>query len=78
MSLGNVVKYHTLRLKTAMNCRGALVLQAIYRVFLKKVLHRREEKMQEKIKTTLQKEENLLQVQQQCSVHFCIKMILES
>ena len=34
-----------------------------YRVFLKKVLHKREEKM----KMTLQKDENLAQVQSQCT-----------
>ena len=38
-----------------------------YRVIFKKVLHKREEKMQEKIKMTQQKDENLVQVQQQCS-----------
>ena len=34
-----------------------------YGVFLKKVLHKREEKMQEKMKMTSQKDENLVQVQ---------------
>ena len=51
---------------------------AKYRVFLKKVLHKLEGKMQEKIKMTSQKDKNLVQVQQQCSVYFCIKMIFES
>ena len=32
----------------------------IYRVFLKKVLHKREEKMQEKMKMALQKKKNLV------------------
>ena len=50
----------------------------IYRVFLKKVLHKREEKMQEKMKMTKQKHENLVQVQQQCSVNFCLKIVFES
>ena len=50
----------------------------MYRVFLKKVFHKRREKMQEKMKTTWQKNENLVQVQQQCSVHFCLKIIFES
>ena len=35
-----------------------------YRVFLKKVLHNRDEKMQEKLKMTKQKDTNLVQVQQ--------------
>ena len=49
-----------------------------YRVFFKKVLHKREEKMQEKMKMTSQKDENLVQVQQQCSVYFCIKTFFKS
>ena len=49
-----------------------------YRVFLKKVLHKREEKMQEKMKMTWQKDENLVHVQQQCSVYFCIKTFFKS
>ena len=36
-----------------------------YRVFLKKVLHKSEEKMQEKLNMTLLKDENLTQVQPQ-------------
>ena len=36
---------------------------SMYRVFLKKVLHKREEKMQEKMKMTSQKDKNLVQVQ---------------
>ena len=48
-----------------------------YRVFLKKVLHKREEKMQEKIKMTSKKDENLVRVQQQFIVYFCIKIIFE-
>ena len=35
------------------------VYHSLYRVFLKKVLHKREEKMQEKLKMTQQKDENL-------------------
>ena len=46
-----------------------------YRVFLKKFFHKREEKMQEKMKMTKQKGENLSQVQQQGSVYLCIKAI---
>ena len=34
----------------------------MYRVFLKKVLHKREEKMQEKMKMTSQKDKNLVHV----------------
>ena len=45
-----------------------------YMVFLKKVLHKREEKM----KMTWQRDENLVQVQQQCSVYFCIKTFFKS
>ena len=50
----------------------------LYRVFLKKVLHKREEKMQEKVKMTKQEDENLVQGQQHCSVYFCTKMIFKS
>ena len=50
----------------------------VYRVFLKKVLHKREEKMQEKMKTTSQKDENLVQVQKHCSVYLCLKIIFKS
>jgi len=49
-----------------------------YRVFLKKVFHKREEKMQEKMKMTLQKDENLVQVQQRYSVYYCIKTFFKS
>ena len=35
----------------------------LYRVFLKKVLHKREEKMREKMKMTQQKDKNMIQVQ---------------
>ena len=49
-----------------------------YRVIFKKVLHKRKEKMQEKVKMTWQKDENWVQVQQLCSVYFCIKMIFKS
>ena len=34
--------------------------------------------MQEKVKMTWQKDENWVQVQQQCSVYFCIKTFFES
>ena len=47
-------------------------------MILKKVLHKREEKMQEKMKMTSQKDENLVQVQQQGSVYFCMKIIFKS
>ena len=49
-----------------------------YRVFFKKVLHKREEKMQEKMKMTKQRDKNLVQVQQHYSVYFCIKRIFKS
>ena len=49
-----------------------------YRVFFKKVFHKREEKMQEKIKMTQQEDKNLVQVEQHCSVYFCMKIILKS
>ena len=39
---------------------GSIVFgRTLYRAFLKKVLHKREEKTQEKIKMTLQKDKNL-------------------
>ena len=47
--------------------------ESIYRVFFKKVLHKREKKMQEKMMMTQQEEKNLVQVQQHCSVYFCLK-----
>ena len=47
-------------------------------MFLKEVLHKREEKMQEKMKMTQQKDENLAQVQQQCSVYSCIETFFKS
>ena len=50
----------------------------MYRVFLKKVLHKREEKIQEKVKMTLQEDENLVQGQQHCSVYFCTKIIFKT
>ena len=49
-----------------------------YRVFLKKVLNKGEEKIQEKMKMTWQRDENLVQVQQQCSVYFWIKTFFKS
>ena len=45
--------------------------------FFKKVLHKHEEKMQEKLKMTYQKDKNLAQVQAQCNVCFCIKTFFE-
>ena len=51
---------------------------AKYRVFLEKVLRKREEEMQEKKKMTEQKDENAVQEQLQCSVYLFIKMIFES
>ena len=50
----------------------------MYRVFPKKALHEREEKMQEKMKMTWEKDGNLGNVQQQSSVYFCIKIIFKS
>ena len=47
-------------------------------MFLKKVLHKREEKMHEKMMMTKQKDKNLVQAQQQCGVDFCLKMIFKS
>ena len=41
-----------------------------YRVFLEKVFHKHEEKMQEKIEMTLQKDQNLVLEQLQCGVYF--------
>ena len=55
-----------------------LKVHKIHRVFLKMVLHKDEEKMQEKMKMTSQRDENLVQVQQQCSVYFCIKTFSKS
>ena len=49
-----------------------------YGVFFKKVFHKQEEKMQEKMKMTKQKDKNLVQVQKQCSVYFCIEMFFKS
>ena len=45
-----------------------------YRVIQKKLFHKSEEKMQEKMKMILQKNENLVHVQQQYSVSFCEKI----
>ena len=53
-------------------------LPTMYRVFLKNVLHKLEEKMQEKMKMTKQKDQNMVQVQQQCSVYLCKKNIFKS
>ena len=58
----------------------------MYRVFLKKVLHKREEKVQvqvqvqvqEIMKMTQQKDENLVQVQQHYSDFFCVKIVFKS
>ena len=49
----------------------------MYRVFLKKVLRKCEEKMQDKMKMNYQKDENMVQVQQQCSVYFSIKIFFK-
>ena len=46
--------------------------------FLKKPLYKCEEKMQEKMEMIKQKDKTLVQVQQQCSIYFCIKLNLES
>ena len=59
-------------------CQTVCELPIKYRVFLKKVLHKRKGKMQEKMKMTLQKNENVAQVQPQHSVYFCIKIIFKS
>ena len=45
-----------------------------YRVIQKKLFHKSEEKKQEKIKMILQKNENLVHVQQQYGVSFCEKI----
>ena len=45
-----------------------------YRVIQKKLFHKSEEKMQEKMKMILQKDENLVHIQQQYSVSFCEKI----
>ena len=45
-----------------------------YRVIQKKLLNKSEEKMQEKMKMILQKNENLVHVQQQYGVSFCEKI----
>ena len=45
-----------------------------YRVFLKRVFHKLEEKMQEKMKMTWQEDKNLVQVQQHCSVYFLFSL----
>ena len=42
-------------------------------MFLKKVLHKGEEKKQDKMKMTWQKDTNLAQIQPQCTVYFCTK-----
>ena len=42
-----------------------------YRVIQKKLFHKSEEKMQEKMKMILQKNENLVHIQQQYGVSFC-------
>ena len=44
-----------------------------YRVIQKKLFHKSEEKKQEKMKMNLQKNENLVHVQQQYVVSFCEK-----
>ena len=44
-----------------------------YRVIQKKLFHKREEKIQEKRKMILQRNENLVHVQQQYGVSFCKK-----
>ena len=41
-----------------------------YRVIQKKLFHKSEEKMQEKMKMILQRDENLVHIQQQYSVSF--------
>ena len=48
----------------------------IYKVFLKKFLHKCQEEMQEKMKVALQKDKSLVQVQQQyIYVYICIVFI---
>ena len=51
---------------------------SLYRVFLKKVLHKQEEKVQEKMKMTSQEDKNLVQVQQHHGVYFCARIIFKS
>ena len=46
----------------------------INRVIRKKLFHKSEEKIQEKMKMILQKDENLVHIQQQYSVSFCEKI----
>ena len=46
--------------------------------FFKKVLHKHEEKMQEKLKMTYQKDKNLAQEQQHHSVYFSIETVFKS
>ena len=53
----------------------ATMWRGMYGVFLKKVLHKREEKIQEKMKMTSQRDENL--VQHQCRVYFCSKLFFK-
>ena len=45
-----------------------------YRVIQKKLFHKSEEKMQEEMKMIMQKDENLVQIQQQYSVSFYKKI----
>ena len=44
-----------------------------YRVIQKKLFHKSEEQMQEKMKMILNKNENLVHLQQQYGVSFCEK-----
>ena len=61
--------------QTQMPDKVKLLLQKYwYRVIQKKLFHKREEKMQEKMKMILQKNENLVHVQQQYGVSFCEKI----
>ena len=48
------------------------------RLSFKKVLHKREKKMQEKMKMTEQKDENLVQALQQCNFYLSIEIVFES
>ena len=48
------------------------------RLSFKKVLHKREKKMQEKMKMTEQKDENLVQVRHEGSVYFGKKIMFET
>ena len=52
----------------------ASLAQIRYRVIQKKLFHKSEEKMQEKMKMILQKDENLVHIQQQYSVSFYKKI----